>query len=240
MQIIPAIDLRNGKCVRLVQGDYSRQIDYEHDPVSQARYFEDCGAKIIHVVDLDGAKEGRPVNDLLIKKIKKDVNVSVEVGGGIRTENDIRNYSESGIDRIIVGTKILNSEFEDILIKYKKYIVAGIDAKNGKVATHGWVNVSSMDALDVMRKLINNGINRVIFTDIATDGMMMGPNFQSLERILTEVPGIELVASGGVSSIDDVKKLKTLEKYGLMGCIIGKALYDGKMDLTDAVRITNE
>jgi len=239
MQIIPAIDIRNGKCVRLVQGDYSRQINYENDPVSQAMFFEDCGAKIIHVVDLDGAKEGHPVNSGLVREIRSRVNVEVEIGGGIRTEKDICLYADAGINRIIIGTKILNPEFSDTISKYKDSIVAGIDAKDGKVATHGWVNVSEHNALDVIRNLCSQGVNRIIFTDIATDGMMQGPNYDSLKQILDNIPGVALVASGGVSSVDDVKKLKMLEKNGLFGCIIGKAIYDGMIDLNEAVRIAN-
>ena len=239
MQIIPAIDIRNGKCVRLVQGDYSRQINYENDPVSQAMFFEDCGAKIIHVVDLDGAKEGHPVNSDLVFEIRSKVNVEVEVGGGIRTEKDICLYAEAGITRIIIGTKILNPDFSETISKYKNSIVAGIDAKDGKVATHGWVNVSEHNALDVIRNLCSQGVNRIIFTDIATDGMMQGPNYDSLKQILDNIPGVALVASGGVSSVDDVKKLKMLEKNGLFGCIIGKAIYDGMIDLKEAVRIAN-
>ena len=239
MQIIPAIDIRNGKCVRLVQGDYSRQINYENDPVSQAMFFEDCGAHIIHVVDLDGAKDGHPVNSDLVCKIRLKVNVEVEIGGGIRTEDDIRLYAEAGIKRIIIGTKILNPDFSETISKYKDSIVAGIDAKDGKVATHGWVNVSEYKALDVIRNLCSQGVNRIIFTDIATDGMMQGPNYASLEQILDNIPDVALVASGGVSSIDDVKKLKMLEKNGLFGCIIGKAIYDGMIDLKEAVRTAN-
>ncbi|MBP7901465.1 MAG: 1-(5-phosphoribosyl)-5-[(5-phosphoribosylamino)methylideneamino]imidazole-4-carboxamide isomerase [Spirochaetes bacterium] len=239
MQIIPAIDIRNGKCVRLVQGDYSRQISYENDPVSQAMFFEDCGANIIHVVDLDGAKEGHPENSDLVCKIRSKVNVEVEIGGGIRTEDDIRLYAESGINRIIIGTKILNPDFSETISKYKDFIVAGIDAKDGKVATHGWVNVSEYKALDVIRNLCSQGVNRIIFTDIATDGMMQGPNYESLKQILDNIPGVALVASGGVSSVDDVKKLKMLEKNGLFGCIIGKAIYDGMIDLKEAVRTAN-
>lgn len=235
MLIIPAIDIRGGKCVRLVQGDPDRQTVYSDNPVDMAKRFQDAGAKLIHVVDLDGAFTGMPVNHAAVASIARSVSVPIEVGGGIRTESSIRMYADSGIRRIIAGTVLLDDSFRTLVEQYACVLIAGVDAKNSLVATHGWKNVSSIRALDMMRDCLERGIREFIYTDIATDGMLTGPNLEAISGVLAELPGIELIASGGISSLGDLERLAGLGNPGVKGCITGKAIYDGKIDLREAI-----
>lgn len=234
MFIIPAIDLKNGKCVRLVQGKAENETIYNDDPVAQAKIFEDAGAKLIHVVDLDGAFNGKPANHEIVAKIAKSVKTPIEIGGGIRTKEDIELYAQKGITRVIIGTALLDPAFEKTIEEYKDIIISGVDARDGKVATNGWVNVSAIDAVTVIRKMKSLGLNEFIFTDIATDGMMKGPNIPSLLSILDALPGIALIASGGVSSMEDLEALDKFSAKGIKGAIVGKAIYDGKIDIKKA------
>jgi len=236
MIIIPAIDIRNGNCVRLLQGDPEKETIYSGEPLKQARLFQEAGASLIHVVDLDGAFTGKTVNKDIIKDISASLEIDIEVGGGIRTAESIEEYLKAGIERIIMGTVVLTDGFDPIVREYGKYIVAGIDARDSMVATHGWKEVSSMNALDVIQGVLDKGISRVIYTDISTDGMLTGPNISAYEMILSRMPGIDLVASGGVSTMDDIKALAKLADKGLAGCIVGKAIYDGRIDLGGAIR----
>jgi phosphoribosylformimino-5-aminoimidazole carboxamide ribotide isomerase len=236
MLIIPAIDLKDGKCVRLMQGDPDRVTVYSNDPVSIAKKFESDGAELLHIVDLDGAFAGDLVNFSLVRQISESINIPVEIGGGIRTEQSIKKYIDTGIKRIIVGTVLLKEEFGDTIKKYSDYIVAGVDAKDGMAATHGWKSVSRTPAIDVIRKFQDVGIGDFIFTDISTDGMLSGPNIKSMEEILKKAPGINLIASGGVTKIEDIISLSELESSGLSGCIVGKAIYDGRIDLKHAIK----
>ncbi|MBN1534976.1 MAG: 1-(5-phosphoribosyl)-5-[(5-phosphoribosylamino)methylideneamino]imidazole-4-carboxamide isomerase [Spirochaetes bacterium] len=233
MLVVPAIDLRGGQCVRLLQGDPERQTVYSGNPLQVALGFQEAGAELIHIVDLDGAFSGRPANHGIVTDICRALTIPVEVGGGIRTADDIDRYIAAGVARVIVGTIVLTEEFKDILRHYAAHLVAGIDAKNSMVATHGWKNVSSMDSMRVIGGVFEAGLREVIYTDIATDGMLTGPNIPAMERILREFPGIQLIASGGVSKIEDIVALKRLD--GLKGCIVGKAIYDGRIDLRDAI-----
>jgi len=237
MLIIPAIDLKEGRCVRLVQGDPLQETVYSLDPETVAKQFEDAGAKLIHVVDLDGAFEGQPVNIHIVKKISKAVRIPIEIGGGIRTETAIKMYLDEGIERIIIGTILVEKSFRELAERFKEYIIAGVDAKDLKIATHGWKKVIDMDAIECIKELQSIGISEIIYTDIATDGMLQGPNFKSIQKILSEVNGIKLIASGGVSAIQDLEKLKIYEKSGLKGCIVGKAIYDGRLDLRSAIAL---
>ncbi|MBP7585392.1 MAG: 1-(5-phosphoribosyl)-5-[(5-phosphoribosylamino)methylideneamino]imidazole-4-carboxamide isomerase [Spirochaetes bacterium] len=234
MLVIPAVDIKGGRCVRLLQGDPDRETVYGDDPVAQALRFQELGAKLIHVVDLDGAFGGRPVNHGIVKKMARALAIPIEIGGGIRSGDIAREYLDAGIRRIIIGTAVLGKEFSGLLEKYPDNIIAGIDAKNSLVATHGWKNVSDVVAVDYIRELWDRGVREVIYTDISTDGMLTGPNYRSIERILDEVAGIRLVASGGVSSIDDLVKLDAYTPRGLVGAIVGKAVYDGRVDLAEA------
>lgn len=236
MLIIPAIDIKDGKCVRLIQGDPERATVYSSDPVATARKFESDGAQLLHIVDLDGAFEGSTVNFELVRKISASIGIPVEIGGGIRTEESIKKYIESGIKRIIIGTVLLDDEFRGTIKKYSDYIIAGVDAKDGMAATHGWKSVSSVPAIDVIRKFQSDGITKFIFTDISTDGMLAGPNIKSMADILKKAPGVDLIASGGVTSIEDIISLSGLESAGLSGCIVGKAIYDGRIDLAAAIK----
>ncbi len=237
MLIIPAIDIRNGNCVRLLQGDPGKETIYSTSPADVAREFQDMGAELIHVVDLDGAFLGDTVNFNLIAEIKKSVKIPIEVGGGIRSMESVEKYLDAGINRIILGTVVLRPEFSGIIEKYRKYIIAGIDARNSMVATHGWKNISHLDALEFIKELVSIDIKEIIYTDISTDGMLSGPNFPTIEKILTEIKGIELIASGGIASYSDIKKLKEYVNMGLKGCILGKSIYDRRIDLKEAIAL---
>jgi len=237
MKIIPAIDIKNGRCVRLVQGDPGRETVYCEDPVAQARAFADAGAQLIHVVDLDGAFAGLPINKEIVKQIAREISVPIEIGGGIRSEDVIDEYREYGIRRFIVGTAALEDvpAFEKMVSRFKDEIIVGVDAKAAKVATRGWLNVSSVGAVDFMVEMMKMGISEFIYTDISTDGMLKGPNIPAIQEVLGAIPGIRLIASGGVGSLDDIKRLISIGNPGLVGCIVGKAIYDGRIMLTEAL-----
>ncbi len=235
MLIIPAIDIKNGNCVRLLQGDPERQTIYSSNPADMARRFEDAGARLIHVVDLDGAFAGRPVNHDTVAAIASSVSIPIEIGGGIRTTDTVKMYADRGIRRIIVGTVILEESFKAIIGQFRDILIAGIDARNSIVATHGWKKVSSMKAMDLIRELTASGISEVIYTDIATDGMLTGPNLGAIKEILNDIKGISLIASGGISSMKDLEDLSLFEGSGLKGCITGKAIYDGRINLSEAL-----
>jgi phosphoribosylformimino-5-aminoimidazole carboxamide ribotide isomerase len=233
--IIPAIDIKNGNCVRLMQGDPDRETVYSSSPVDVAKRFEEAGARLIHVVDLDGAFEGRPVNHAIVSSIASSVSIPIEIGGGIRTAEAVALYADKGIGRVIVGTVILEESFRAMSEKFLDVLIAGIDAKNSMVATHGWKKSSTMKALDLIREITATGIREIIYTDIDTDGMLTGPNLNAIEEILSEIKDITLIASGGISSMDDLEALSRFEDSGLKGCITGKAVYDGRIDLHEAV-----
>ena len=194
------------------------------------------GARLIHVVDLDGAFSGSTVNFDLITRIAASVKIPIEVGGGIRSAGAVQRYIDAGITRVILGTAVLRPEFREIIEMHGRHIIAGIDARDSMVATHGWKNQSQINALDFIKELKNIGIREIIYTDISTDGMLTGPNFPSILRILDEAPGVELIASGGISSYDDIMKLKEYSGRGLKGCILGKAIYDRRIDLREALK----
>ena len=237
MLVIPAIDIKNGNCVRLLQGDPDKETIYSDSPVSMAREFESMGAGLIHVVDLDGAFEGHPVNFDLVASVAGAVNIPIEIGGGIRNVDTVKRYLDAGVKRIILGSAILEKEFEEIIAAYPENIIAGIDARDSMVATKGWKNVTSVKATDVIGAVIKKGIKEIIYTDIATDGMLGGPNINAYTEILQAFPGLRLVASGGVSAADDLVKLRELEDQGLVGAIVGKAIYDGRIDLREVMSV---
>lgn len=230
-QIFPAIDMRNGCCVRLFQGDYNKETVYGKDPAFQASLWEEAGAPLIHLVDLDGAKEGHPVNCDAIEKICKKVSIPCEIGGGIRTLKDAELLFSLGIARIILGTAAcedpaLAKEFISAFGAEK--VVIGIDARDGKVATRGWLETSSRTALDLAEEMASIGVGRIIFTDIATDGAFTGPSIGPTSELCRKVPSIKVIASGGVSGADDAARLAALSLPNLEGVIVGKALYDGR------------
>lgn len=233
MKIFPAIDLIDKKVVRLSQGDYSKKTMYSDNPLSVAKSFLKDGATHLHVVDLDGAKKGSPVNFEVIKQLKQ-LDMFVEVGGGIRDMQKIESYQKIGVDRVILGTvAIKNFDFVVEAVKeFKDMIAVGVDAKDEKVATHGWQEVTDTDSFDFCKKLYDAGVTSVIYTDIATDGMLKGTNLPAFKR-LSKIKGLKVTASGGISSVEEIKKLKEM---GVWGAILGKALYENKLSLADAVR----
>lgn len=236
MKIIPAIDIRGGNCVRLFQGDYARETVYGTDPAAQAKAWQDAGAEIIHLVDLDGAKAGHPVNLEAIEAICKNVTVPCELGGGIRTVEDAGKVLDLGISRVILGTVACDDPklAETFISQFgTEKIVVGIDAKDGKVATRGWIETSTTDAFELARKLYLFGVSRIIYTDIATDGALCGPNLKSVANLCNLIPECNVIASGGVSSAKDIADLNALGKSNLEGAIVGKALYDGRVTFAD-------
>lgn len=229
MIIFPAIDIRGGKCVRLTQGDYAQEKIYSEQPVEVAKEWERKGAAFIHLVDLDGAKSGNSVNDGLIKEIANTVAVPIQVGGGIRSIQTIDNYFQAGVGRVIIGTAaIRNPELlREAVERFGDKIAVSIDARNGFVATDGWTEESSVKALDLVKELETIGVKTIVYTDISKDGMLQGPNFGELQTV-NEATTMDVIASGGVTTEKDVQQLQEMNMYGV---IIGKALYDGNLDL---------
>ena len=238
MYIIPAIDLIDGKAVRLQKGDYDKVTVYSDAPEKVAKYFYDCGARYLHVVDLDGAKSGNADNFETIKKIIDASDLSVEVGGGIRSMDVIKLYVEAGVDRIILGTAAITSpEFLEQAVKlYGDRITVGVDIKDGMVAIKGWTELSNVSCEDFCQHLEDIGVSSVICTDISKDGMMSGTNLE-LYKHLNEKFSINIIASGGVSSLEDVRALKEMDMFG---AIVGKAIYTGAVELSEAIKITEE
>ena len=233
MYIIPAIDLIHGKCVRLIQGEYDRRINYEKDPVQQAQEFFLAGAKWLHIVDLDGAKVGRPCNTDKISDIAALGKLKIEVGGGIRDEASITRLLDIGVERVIIGTKAV-SDFEwfsEMAEKFSGKIVLGLDARGSKVATHGWTQDSPQSLLEFAIEAAKMPLAAIIYTDITKDGMMAGPNFERTKE-LAEAVDVDVVASGGVSRIDDIQKLAGTR---VVAAIIGRSLYEGTINLSDAI-----
>ena len=236
MLIIPAIDIKGGKCVRLTQGKMNAETVYSENPVEIAKRWEESGAKLIHLVDLDGAIEGIPKNQETIKKIIQSIKTPVEVGGGIRDLQVIQDYlGMKGVQRVIIGTIAQeNPEFTEKVCKmFPKSIAVGIDAKDGIVATRGWVKVTKEKAIDLAKRLEGLGVSCIIYTDIARDGMLSGPNVKATKEIVHSV-NIPIVASGGMSSVKDIESFKGV---ALEGIIIGKALYTGDIDLKQAIEV---
>jgi len=233
--LYPAIDIRGGKCVRLVQGDYNQETVYNENPVEAAQAWADQGGKWIHLVDLDGAKAGHPVNHELIGQIARSVSVPVQTGGGLRTVADVEKLLELGVSRVIIGTAAIEDRpfVEKVLKDYGDKVAIGIDARNGYVATRGWLETSEVKAEDLAVQLAEFGAKTFIFTDISRDGMMQGPNVEAIVR-LAQVSGQSVIASGGVSRYEDIARLAAHEADGVGGAIIGKALYTGSIDLADA------
>jgi len=233
MLIIPAIDLRNGFCVRLLQGESDKETVYSNDPAAMAVTFEEAGAKRLHLVDLDGAFQGEGVNISSIRSILKNVTIPVQIGGGLRTEEDIDRMLALGVSAVIVGTMAVKHPdvLEKLLKKYTdEQIILGIDARNRKVSIEGWKESTEIQDVKFALRWKNYGIKRVVFTDISRDGMLSGPNLAAL-REMAEHTGLKIVASGGISSMDDLEQLKTLEPNGVDQAISGKAIYEGKIDL---------
>lgn len=239
MKIYPAIDIIDGACVRLVQGDYSQKTKFADDPLVVAKRWQNEGGEFIHIVDLDGAKSGSMPNLELICNIAKTLDVPIEVGGGIRTMEAAEKYLKNGVERVIIGTSALsNPDFVKTAVsKYGSRIAVGIDAKDGMVAVNGWEEVSSVSALSLATEMQDIGVKYIIYTDIATDGMLMGTNTAAMAEMVSAVPDVNIIASGGVSSLDDIAALKPT---GVEGAIIGKALYTNRLTIADALSAANK
>ncbi len=237
MLVIPAIDLKDGRCVRLLQGKKDEVTTYSNDPASMARIWESAGAKLLHIVDLDGAFSGSQKNFDAVVRIRKAVKIPLQVGGGIRNLGNVLNIFSAGIDRIIIGTAAIEDpEFLTYLCgTYTGRVLIGIDAKDGMVAIKGWEEVTSFTAKDLARRLEMVGAAGIIYTDISRDGMMTGPNIEATREMVENV-SIPVIASGGVSNIDDIKNLGQIKN--LWGVITGKAIYSGSLNLREAIKIT--
>ena len=233
MIIFPAIDIKDNKCVRLLQGDFDKVNVYGNDPSLMAKKWEDKGAKFLHMVSLNGARGEGNVNDESIKKLLSTVNIPIQMGGGIRSKERVKELLDLGVDRVILGSVAIKDKelLKDLISQYKEKIVVSVDAKNGKVAAQGWEEVSDINSLDFCKELEKIGVKTIVYTDISKDGMMIGPNFDIYEKLSKET-NLDIIASGGVTSIEDVKKLKAMDLYGV---IIGKSLYENKIDLKEVL-----
>jgi len=233
MKLFPAIDIKDQQAVRLKQGDFKQQTIYHHDPLQVAKMWEDAGSQWLHVVDLDGAKDGVSENVKLTQAIIAKTSLKIQLGGGIRTAGQVKEWLASGLDRVIIGSAAVgNLDFvAEMVALYGDKICIGVDAKNGKVATHGWLTDSGVDAFEFCRQLEKIGVQTVVYTDIAKDGMMQGPNFAAYERLVQET-GIQIIASGGVSQLEDLRRLADI---GVYGAILGKSLYEGAFTLEEAL-----
>ncbi|MGY4688978.1 1-(5-phosphoribosyl)-5-[(5-phosphoribosylamino)methylideneamino]imidazole-4-carboxamide isomerase [Salibacterium sp. K-3] len=235
--LYPAVDIRGGKCVRLLQGDYDKETVYGDSPAAMAERFQKAGASWIHMVDLDGAKEKKRVNHEHIIEAARSLDVNIQAGGGIRTEDDVSYYLENGVDRVILGSVALqNPEFaKEMLARYGGRIAIGLDARDGRIAVNGWLETSDVTAVDLGRKMVEYGAETFIFTDISKDGMMEGPNVEATAELARET-GAAVIASGGVSRLEDVRELAAHHGEGIAGAITGKAVYTGKLDLEEALQ----
>ncbi len=238
MEIIPAIDIRGGRCVSLVQGDYERETVFDEDPAAAARRWADAGAKRLHVVDLDGAREGRAVNASSVARIVAAVDVPVQMGGGLRDLETVRRYLETGVERAVLGTAAVKDQtlLVNALALFPGRIVVGVDAREGIVVTEGWRDASDVEVMELVRQLAELGVPRVVYTDTLRDGTLTEPNFAALEALLADgrlsAAGLRIIYSGGVSSIDQLRRLAA---SGAEGAIVGRALYTGDIDLAEAL-----
>lgn len=239
MIVIPAIDLKEGKCVRLEQGLMEKDTVFNDDPGAQARAWQDQGAELLHIVDLDGAFAGAPKNRGAIEAIIKAITIPAQLGGGIRDIATIEAYLSLGLERVIIGTAAQrNPELvRQACAKFPGRIVVGIDAKNGMVAVQGWAEVTDITAVELARKFEDSGVATIIYTDISRDGMLQGPNLEAT-RALAEAVSIPIIASGGVSSLKDIQNLMDIESSGISGVITGKAVYTGAIKLAEAIALT--
>jgi phosphoribosylformimino-5-aminoimidazole carboxamide ribotide isomerase len=235
--ILPAIDLRGGQCVRLRQGDYSQETVFGSDPAAMARRWVEQGATYLHLVDLDGARQGRPINGESVRRIVAGSGVPCQLGGGLRTEADVAEALSWGVARVVIGTKALKDPawLEGLCRSFPDRIVLGLDAREGRVATEGWLEVSERTALDIARQCAAWPLAALVYTDISCDGMLAGPNLDALAEMARTVP-LPVIASGGVTTLEDVRRLA---RQGLAGCIIGRALYEGRLNLNEVIAVAN-
>jgi len=241
MLLIPAIDLKDGKCVRLRQGRMEDSTVFSDDPVAMAARWVEAGARRLHLVDLNGAFAGQPVNAQVIRRIVQTFpDLPIQVGGGIRDQQTVETYLDAGVQFVIIGTKAVQEPgfINDLCAEYPGHIIVGLDAKDGRVAVNGWSKLSKHDVIDLARIFERYGVEAIVYTDISRDGMMQGVNVEATVR-LAQAISIPVIASGGVSTLDDVRALCAVEKEGIMGAIIGRALYDGAIDLVEAQQLAH-
>ena len=243
MLLIPAIDLKDGKCVRLKQGDMNDSTTFGEDPAAMARRWLDAGARRLHLVDLNGAFAGKPVNEAAIKAIIQEVGdeIPVQLGGGIRDLDTIERYLDDGLSYVIIGTAAVKNPgfLKDACVAFGGHIIVGLDAKDGKVATDGWSKLSGHEVIDLAKKFEDYGVEGVIYTDIGRDGMLSGVNIEATVKLAREL-SIPVIASGGVTNLDDVKALCGVESEGIMGAITGRAIYQGTLDFAAAQKLADE
>lgn len=242
MLLIPAIDLKDGKCVRLRQGDMSQDTVYSDDPIATARRWVDSGARRLHIVDLNGATDGRPVNHEIIHDVTEACpGVPIQVGGGIRDEDTIQQYLNAGVRYVIIGTKAVTSPHfvSDVSLEFPGHIIVGLDVRDGKVAIDGWSKLSRHDAIDLALQFEADGVEAIVFTDIGRDGMMTGLNIDATVAFAQALT-IPVIASGGVSNLDDIRALCAVSSEGINGAITGRAIYEGTLDFAQAQRLADE
>ena len=240
MKIFPAIDIKDKKCVRLLKGDFNNQTTYEQSPFDQALKYKDAGLLNLHIVDLDGALSGKPINLKIIDNIIKKLNISIEIGGGIRSINKIQAYIDIGADKVILGSAAIKDPYflKQACEKFKGKIALGLDAKKGKLSVSGWKETINQTAKDYLKIVNNYGFSRVIYTDIDRDGTKTEPNIEETVNI-AKISLAPVVVSGGISSIEDIKKIKALNKFNIEGVIVGKAIYDGDINLNELKELEN-
>lgn len=238
MIVFPAIDIKDGKVVRLSQGKFQEMTIYSTDPVGTAKKWEAAGASWLHIVDLDGAEKGEMKNFGAIREIVKEVKIPVQMGGGIRTEDDIKKMISCGVNRVILGTKVVEDKdfVRSILSQWAGRVIVSLDCSRGMVTQKGWTTLSNIKAADMANELQGMGLSALIYTDIARDGTLIGPNIKGIKDLLAAVK-MPIIASGGVSSLEDMIQLKQLEASGLIGAIVGKALYENRLYLKDAIDV---
>jgi phosphoribosylformimino-5-aminoimidazole carboxamide ribotide isomerase len=241
MLLIPAIDLKDGKCVRLRQGRMDEETVFADDPLEVAQRWVDAGARRLHLVDLNGAFAGRPVNADVIRRISERYpEVPIQVGGGIRDEDTVQLYLDAGVQYVIIGTKAVRAPHfvNDLCLEFPGHIIVGLDARDGKVAIDGWSKLSNHDVIDMAQRFERDGVEAIVYTDISRDGMMTGVNVKATAKLAGEI-SIPVIASGGISSREDIRGLLSVADEGIMGAIIGRALYEGTIDLAAAQKVVN-
>lgn len=242
MLLIPAIDIQDGKCVRLRQGKMDQVTVYEDDPVAAAQRWVDAGAQRLHVIDLDGAVAGQPVNIEPVRRIAEQFSgVPVQVGGGIRSEQSIEAYLEAGVQYVILGTKAVNEPHfvSDMCVEFPGHVIVALDAKDGKLAVEGWSKLSKHDVIDLAQRLEIDGVEAIIYTDISRDGMLTGANVEATRR-LAESVRVPVYAAGGIASLDDLRKLLEIRDSGVAGAVTGRAIYDGSLDFAAGLKLIRE
>ena len=242
MLLIPAIDLKDGKCVRLRQGKMDDETVFSEDPVAMAGRWVEAGARRLHIVDLNGAFEGQPVNAEVVHEICKAYpDLPIQIGGGIRDEDTVQAYLDAGVEYVIIGTKAVNEPHfvKDLCLEFPRHIIVGLDAKDGKVAIDGWSKLSKHDVIDMAKHFQDDGVEAIVYTDIGRDGMMTGVNIESTVR-LAQAINIPVIASGGITNLDDIRALSEVAHEGIMGAITGRAIYEGTLDFAEGQKLADE